>query len=153
MTSNPAALYLDVCTLCRPFDDQEQPRIRRETESYYRILQAIQDGRYTLVCSPVHWTEIAAIADPLERNEIKAILAQQGTPGADDDLKALRQRAETLAAQGMGAADAAHVAFAEASAAFFITCDDRLLKQCGRLGANLQTMTPTAFCERENLTT
>lgn len=151
MTSNPAALYLDVCTLCRPFDDQEQPRIRRETESYYRILQAIQEGCYTLVYSPVHWTEIGAIADPLERNEIKAILVQQGTPGADNDLKALRRRAETLTTQGMGTADAAHVAFAEVSAAFFITCDDRLVKQCNRLGVNIQAIKPTAFCEREKL--
>lgn len=153
MTSNPAVIYLDVCTLCRPFDDQEQRRIRRETESYYCILRAIQSGRYILVYSPVHWTEIAAIADPLERNEIKAILVQQGTPCAADDLKALRRRAETLASQGMGVADAAHVAFAEVSAAIFITCDDRLLKQCNRLGVNMTAMTPTVFCERENLTT
>ncbi|MBK5962956.1 hypothetical protein CCR95_02320 [Thiocystis minor] len=125
-TNRPTALYLDVCTLCRPFDDQNQSRIRREAESYYRILQAMQNGRYALVCSPVHLAEIAAITDPLERNEVKAILVQQGMPCASGDLTPLRQRAEALAAQSMGAADAAHVAFAEANATYFITCDDRL---------------------------
>ena len=116
-----SAVYLDVCTLCRPFDDQAQTRIRRETESYFRIIRAIERGCYTLVCSPVHLMEIAAIADPLERNEVKAILVEHGTPCATGDLKRLRERAEALAARGMGAADSAHVAFAEASAAFFIS--------------------------------
>ncbi len=144
------ALYLDVCTLCRPFDDQNLSRIRLETESYYRILQAIQDGRYALLYSPVHLAEIAAIKDPLERNEVKATLIQQGAPCVGD-LPAMRRRAEALSAQGMGTADAAHIAFAEANAASFISCDDRLLKQCRRLGVSVQAMTPVAFCEQENL--
>jgi hypothetical protein len=41
-----AFTYLDVCTLCRPFDDQNMMRIRLETDSYHLILQAIQDGEY-----------------------------------------------------------------------------------------------------------
>ena len=32
-------LYLDVCTLGRPFDDQNMMRIRLETDSYHLILQ------------------------------------------------------------------------------------------------------------------
>jgi hypothetical protein len=83
---------------------------------------------------------------------VKAILVEQGTPCAIGDLKRLRERAEALAAKGMGAADAAHVAFAEASAAFFISCDDLLLKQCVRLDVDIPALTPTTFCEQEQLT-
>ena len=36
---NKLKLYLDVCTLCRPFDDQNRMRIRLETDSYYLIMQ------------------------------------------------------------------------------------------------------------------
>jgi hypothetical protein len=32
MTSPERRVYLDVCTLCRPFDDQTHIRIRLETE-------------------------------------------------------------------------------------------------------------------------
>ena len=145
-----SVLYLDVCTLCRPFDDQNQPRIRHETESYYRILQSIQDGRYTLRFSPVHLAEIAAIGDPLERHEVKTILLKQAVP-CDGESLLIRQRAEQLSAQGMGIADAAHIAFAEANTAIFITCDDRLIKQCRRLEVIIPTLTPVIFCEQENL--
>jgi len=41
-----------------------------------------------------------------------------------------RIRAERLYDNGIGVADAAHVAFAEAAGANFVTCDDRLLKRC-----------------------
>jgi hypothetical protein len=34
-------LYLDVCTYCRPFDNQDALRIRLETEAFYLILQHI----------------------------------------------------------------------------------------------------------------
>ncbi|MDF2953368.1 MAG: hypothetical protein OD816_000613 [Thermodesulfobacterium sp.] len=30
---NPKLIYLDVCALCRPFDDQSYLRIRMETEA------------------------------------------------------------------------------------------------------------------------
>jgi hypothetical protein len=143
-------LYLDVCTLCRPFDDQSLLRIRLETDSYYLILQAIQDGDYGLLVSPVHLLEVDAIQNLVERNEIKAALGQQGT-SCDGDRRSIRHRAEELAEQGMGLADAAHVAFAEVCADYFISCDDRLLKQCRRLGAPIKVMTPVAFCEQEEL--
>lgn len=151
MTQEAPALYLDVCVLCRPFDDQTQTRIRRETQGYYRVLQAVQDGRYVLLRSAAHQAEVAAIGNPLERNEVQAILVQQGIPCAINGMEPLRRRAEALVGLGMGVADAAHVAFAEASAAFFISCDDRLLKQCARLGVAIPALTPTTFCEQEQL--
>ncbi len=67
---NKLKLYLDVCTLCRPFDDQHRMRIRLETDSYFLIMQAIRDETYELLYSKVHEKEIAAITDMLERTEI-----------------------------------------------------------------------------------
>ncbi len=54
-------LYLDVCTLCRPFDDQNLMRIRLETDAVYLILQNVLNGHYEMVTSPVHFKEIEAI--------------------------------------------------------------------------------------------
>jgi predicted nucleic acid-binding protein len=52
---------------------------------------------------------------------------------------------------GLGPADAAHLAFAEAAQADFITCDDRLIRQCRRFKPSVWFGAPNAFCDRENL--
>ena len=63
----------------------------------------------------------------------------------------MRRRAEALADGGMGIADAAHVAFAEAVQADFVTVDDRLLRQCQRLDVNIWCGSPLVYCDKENL--
>ncbi|MEE9397392.1 MAG: hypothetical protein V3V31_10305 [Methylococcales bacterium] len=144
------SLYLDVCTLCRPFDDQNMMRIRLETKSYFLIMRAVRDDVYRMVYSPVHVVEIAAIRNVLERTELLEIVHSTDEKYLLDSIS-LRQRANELTKRSMGVADAAHVAFAEASADYFISCDDRLIKQCQRETMNVTVMTPVEFCERENL--
>lgn len=148
-SQNPKRLYLDICTICRPFDDQSQMRIRLETNAYYLILQALQNARYTMVVSPVHFEEANAISDVEERQEIVAVLRLGAT--AECDLAAARVRADYLHARKFGVADAAHVAFAEATADVFISCDDRLVKKCRREKVAVTTMTPTEFTIAEDL--
>jgi len=79
---NKLKLYLDVCTLCRPFDDQNRMRIRLETDSYYLIMQAIRDGDYELLYSKVHEKEIAAIHNAMEKAELIETLYQNARPCA-----------------------------------------------------------------------
>jgi predicted nucleic acid-binding protein len=147
---NRKRLYLDICTLCRPFDDQSQMRIRLETNAYYLILQALQAARYTMVVSPVHFAEASAISDVEERREIVAVLEKLGT-AAECDVAAARVRAEDLHAKKFGLADAAHVAFAEATTDFFISCDDRLIRKCRREKVAVRAMNPVAFTIEEDL--
>jgi len=45
-------IYIDVCALSRPFDEQSYIRIRLETEAMNLILSKIRDGKYKLVVSP-----------------------------------------------------------------------------------------------------
>ena len=44
-------LYLDICTFNRPFDDQNQLKIKLETEAKLFIQQGIKNGIYELVWS------------------------------------------------------------------------------------------------------
>lgn len=44
-------IYLDVCALCCPFDDQTQIRIRLETEAVQLILSHVRSGELALVAS------------------------------------------------------------------------------------------------------
>ena len=125
-------------------------RIRLETDAFYLILQHIHNGRYIMIVSPIHIREIAAIVESRERAEVTALLHRYGTHPVCD-LRAARERAEALHARRFGVADAAHVAFAEATADVFITCDDRLLRQCRRMAMPLRAMGPIDFCLAEDL--
>lgn len=44
-------LYIDVSCFNRPFDDQGQERIRRETEAVFAVLRRIVEGTDKLVWS------------------------------------------------------------------------------------------------------
>lgn len=150
MANQTRRVYLDVCALCRPFDDQSQIRIRLETEAVQLILSHVRAGKLSLIVSPVHDAEIAAIDDPAERIHLQVMLQRIGLRLALD-LPRARQRAEVLVQQGLGPADAAHLACAEQAGADFVTCDDRLLRQCRRVKPGLWFGTPIAFCDKEDL--
>ena len=143
-------IYLDVCSLCRPFDDQTYARIRIETEAVNLILSNIRLGKYKLLNSPVHIKEIDAITDDFERLELLKLLQIYGTtPKYNSDF--LRSRTEELISKSFGIADAAHIAFSEFFESYFISCDDKLIKKCKKHTKNITCMNPIVFCEMENL--
>ena len=143
-------IYIDVCALCRPFDEQEYMRIRLETEAVNLILSKVRDGNYKLIVSPVHIKEIEAISDTIERVELQIVLNEWGEQ-IHVNMAETRSRAEDLVNSGFGIADAAHVAFAEQAEVPFISCDDRLIKKCIKYKINVWCGNPVAFCEKENL--
>ena len=150
MSSQPKCIYLDVCALCRPFDDQRQARIRLETTSVELILSYVRKKKIKMIVSPIHDAEIAATADREERSQLMFLLQQLGVLSTPD-LQVVQQRAERLTAQGMGVADATHLAFAEQSRAEFVTVDDRLIRMCRRIKPTVWCGTPLAYCEKEEL--
>ena len=121
-------IYLDTCCLQRPFDDQTQPRIRVETEAVLAILSAAQSGDLILLSSEALEFEIGRIPDEQRRREASAILALAGERLLlSDTSEAL---ASALERSGVSSMDALHVALAsEASANYFATTDDRLLRR------------------------
>lgn len=144
-------LYIDVCTLCRPFDDQNQMRIRLETDAWFLILNAIKQGGYEMAVSPVHTQEITAISEAQERYELLSLLSRYGLVESCDH-KVVRVRAEELCRLRFGVADAAHVTYAEVLADAFISCDDKLLKKCRTHKLKIPAMNPVEFCTYEDLT-
>ena len=46
-------LYLDLCCLNRPFDDQTQPRVNLEAQAVVLILEAAEKGRHLFCNSTV----------------------------------------------------------------------------------------------------
>jgi hypothetical protein len=143
-------VYLDVCALSRPFDDQGYLRIRLETDAVNMILSKVKQGKYKLLFSPVHVKEIEAYDDILERVELQTILKKLGEK-IFVNLSITRTRAEDLVNLGFGVADAAHVAFAEEAGALFISCDYKLIKKCLKHNIRVWCGNPVAFCEKEEL--
>ena len=143
-------VYLDVCALSRPFDDQSFLRIRLETEAVNLILSKVQEGHFKLAVSSVHYAEIRAIPDTLERLKLLSIIERYGVL-LDIDKTNARKRADELVRLGFGPADAAHVAYAESGNVSFITCDDKLLKKCEKYVTIIWCGSPVRFCTEEDL--
>ena len=128
-------VYLDVCSIKRPFDDQRQPRVREEAA----IIARAEAGEIVLVRSPAHLVENDA--NPREDRRLAAALWIDGA-AVDVLLDAeVEARAGELVAFGFRPLHALHLACAErAGARWFVTCDDEVLKLAGRLGDALRTL-------------
>ncbi len=63
-------IYLDVCCLNRPFDDQTQPRIRLETEAILEIISRCRTGEWKLLSSTALESEIARTPDLTRREQV-----------------------------------------------------------------------------------
>lgn len=143
-------VYLDMCALNRPLDDQSQMRIRLETDAVLLILSHVRVHTLQMVVSPVHYREASANPDITRREHVLTLLQNIGSEVAVDAAE-VRKRAEKLLQQGLGTADAAHVAFAEATESDFVSVDDRLLRQLQRVGSEIWFGTPMAYCDKEDL--
>jgi predicted nucleic acid-binding protein len=115
-------IYLDVCCLCRPFDDQLVPRIRYESEAVIAILNRCSRD-WKLVWSSAITYEVAKIVDHDKKRYISTFAAKT-TTNIQVDLE-IKERASVLMNLGVKALDALHLACAErAGATVFITTDD-----------------------------
>jgi hypothetical protein len=104
-------IYMDVCCLNRPFDDQRQPRVRMEADAVTLIFEQIDARRWQQVSSQAAEIEIRAIPDPERRRRVAALL-----PTRKNRIRlnqAMFDRAETLVHDGLPPVDALHLAAAE----------------------------------------
>jgi predicted nucleic acid-binding protein len=134
-------IYPDICTLCRPFDDQSQPRIWLETHALCVILDLVEIGQLEMARSPIH--DLENSRNPLEARRIwvdKCLnLASQNVILASE----IRQRAGDLETIGVKPIDALHAATAEsAECTHLLTCDDRFRK---RYSGPLKILNPADF--------
>jgi len=124
-------IYLDVSCLNRPFDDQNQSRIRIETAAVTLIFERIDGGLWQHISSEMAEIEIDAIPDNDRQIRVRMLL-----PGSQAIMKLNKltfQRAGDLEGLGFKSADAVHVAAAEqANVDVILTCDDRLCRLARR---------------------
>jgi predicted nucleic acid-binding protein len=126
-------IYLDVCCLNRPFDDQRQERVRLEAEAVLTILRRVEAGVWELVGGEVVDFETSRMVDLERRQRVRALMGLAATKlGVDHAIKA---RAQEWIGQGLKPVDALHLACAEgAGIDIFLTTDDQLLRVIRRAG-------------------
>ena len=121
-------IYLDVCCLNRPFDDNAQDRIRLESEAVLAVLKRHQDRSWSLLGSEVINFEISQIPDD-ERRQKVMLLSTVLQSCIIVDVNA-EKRAIELEKLGFRSIDALHIACAEKGKAdVLLTTDDDLLRR------------------------
>jgi predicted nucleic acid-binding protein len=121
-------IYLDCCSLQRPFDDRTQPRIAVEAEAVLIVLAMCESGTVKLISSEPLQLEIALIPDKDRKANALAIL------GLASEFVEVTAEVEALAwslgAEGIKPLDTLHIACASVvKADYFCTCDDKLMRK------------------------
>jgi len=118
-------IYLDNCCYNRPFDNQEQIKIRLETEAKLYIQANIRDGKYSLCWSFMLDYENGKNPYEEKRNMITPWkgIANDFCPPSEIILL----RGKEIMESGIKNEDALHIACAmEKRCEYYITTDDRL---------------------------
>jgi hypothetical protein len=118
-------IYMDVCCLCRPFDDQTIGRIRLEVTAVQEIVRRCASREYTLVSSEAITEELSKIPDIWKRLRVEKIVSvAKEQVFIDEEIIA---RMHELISMGGDAMDSLHIACAEHAGAVLLTTDDGMI--------------------------
>lgn len=134
-------IYLDLCCVNRPFDDQHQARVRLEAEAVLGLIQLSRTGIVKWTGSDVLDLESSRNPDTDRRKKVEALLAASTSKVMVGSRE--RGRGKVLETLGFGAFDALHIACAEtAGAEVFLTTDDslrlRALREASKLSIHVE---------------
>ena len=118
-------IYMDVCCLCRPFDDQMIGRIRLEVTAMQEIIRRCAMQEFSLVTSEVIDEELSKIPDIRKRLRVGKILSVAKESILIDEE--IISRMHELIIFGGDAMDSLHIACAERAGAVLLTTDDGLI--------------------------
>lgn len=118
-------IYLDVCCLCRPFDNHDITRIRLEAEAVLSIIRRCTLD-WELIASTAILYEIGSIRDPVRKSQVFRLTSRAREIIRMDAT--LQLRADTIEKTGIMGMDAIHLACAEKAGAVFLTTDDEVIR-------------------------
>ncbi len=141
-------VYLDMCCLKRPFDDQTQPRISVETTAILSILRAVAEVRLHAVRSVAHDLENEVNPDARRAAAVAAWLCRlnpiKPTPAQ------VRELVARLLPSALKPLDAYHLAWADyLDADVLVTYDDRFLAGAKKVVdlVRVRVVDPVSFVE------
>ena len=121
-------LYLDVCCLNRPFDDQTQDRVHLEAEAVLSILRHLEENTWAWVSSSVVLYEVNQIPNDDRKHRILRLCDKASyVIKMNEDISAISEKLKKL---GFKTYDALHLACANvAGVDVFLSTDDKLVKK------------------------
>jgi predicted nucleic acid-binding protein len=125
-------IYMDVCCLCRPFDDLQNRKIRLEAEAILTILDRCNND-WELVGSVVLDSEISRMADPEKRQKVEQKLRLVSEYIELDET--IFDHALMYQRLGFRLFDALHLACAQSRETIFLTTDNKIIIQSGKIPA------------------
>ncbi len=126
-------IYLDVCCLNRPFDNQRNLRIHLEAEAVKTILTLCEQDPWQLLNSQVIEFEIGNTADEVKRTQLQFMVAKAVSIIRLNST--IITRTKFFETAGLITFDAMHLACAETQADIFLTVDDKFLRKARTLTA------------------
>ena len=136
-------VYLDNCCYNRPFDPQEQTKIRVETECKLLVQALMKTGAVEYAWSFMLDIETGKNRDVQRRSAIRAW--KNGAACEILPTTAIRERAHEFMSLGVKPADAIHVACAEAAGCdWFFTVDRGILSKLTNVG-KMRVSNPVEF--------
>ena len=138
-------IYLDYNCFQRGFDDPRQIRIQMEALACQEIFVRAEENKVRLVWSFMHEDETILCPFPERKYEVLRLAALCSV--REGPREGIYKLSESLEKMGrLSAKDAIHLACASyAEADFFLSCDNRLVKQAERLGLEMVFRNPVDY--------
>ena len=137
-------IYMDVCCLCRPFDDLTQSRVYLEAEAVLSIISRCEHREWTLLSSGTIDFEIAHITNLETQEQIKTLYATASEHVRITDDVIIR--ATNFQVSNIRHFDSLHMALAEsANADIFLTTDDKLIKKTQSTNTKTRVTNPVIW--------
>ncbi|MCK4820501.1 PIN domain-containing protein [bacterium] len=143
-------IYLDYNCFQRGFDDPRQTRIQMEALACQEIFIRAERDEVRLVWSFMHEDETVLCPFPERKYEVLRLATLcKVRVGPEEEIYKLALSYKEKG--GLSAKDAIHLACAfYIEASFFLTCDDRLMKQVKRLKLDI-VMNPVDYIRQEEI--
>ena len=140
-------IYLDNCTLNRPFDEQTQIRIKLETEAKLFIQNKIKEKKIEIVWSYILYAENDV--NPFKERREQIIKWRKYAIIDIEENKDIIQKAKEISNTKIKAKDSLHISCAiYANCDYFITTDDYILKK-SNISKEIIIISPIMFIEME----
>jgi len=123
---------LDTNVYCRPFDDQSDRRIRKESDAFVEIADAALRGKIVIVIVSSDYVkfEIERIADSLKWKDVRGFERTLASVNVASSKQIISLARKISAKCGLNPLDALHVSAACLGRVdWFLTCDDEILQK------------------------
>ncbi|WP_018213905.1 type II toxin-antitoxin system VapC family toxin [Desulfitobacterium hafniense] len=137
-------IYMDVCCLNRPFDDQSQDRIFLETEAILAILSRCRKGEWALATSDVVEYELSRLINipKLEKVQNLCLIANERIISTEKS----KRLAKIYQAQGVKLMDSYHLALCEThDRDVLLTTDDGFIRAAAKIELDTKVVNPVIW--------